>query len=44
MDEQMISLLRKWMYEMGSLAQHDYDALCEETEKLLRSMNVNLDD
>lgn len=40
----MIALLRKWMYEMGSLEQHDYDAMCIETEKLLKAMNVNLDD
>jgi hypothetical protein len=28
-------LLQEWMYEMGGLQQHDYDALCKKTEKAL---------
>jgi hypothetical protein len=31
----LVALLREWEYEMGSLEQHDYDALCEKTDRIL---------
>ena len=31
----LVNLLHEWMYEMGSLEQHDYDALCLKTERIL---------
>lgn len=34
-NEILKDLLSEWMYEMGSLMQHDYDWLCKKTRKIL---------
>ena len=35
-DNPLVSLLREWEYEMGSLEQHDYDAMCNKTDRILK--------
>lgn len=37
-EETLVSLLQEWVYELGSLAQHDYDAMCEKTEAAIKAI------
>jgi len=32
----LVNLLREWEYEMASLEQHDYDAMCKKTDRILK--------
>jgi hypothetical protein len=34
-DNPLVNLLREWEYEMASLEQHDYDAMCKKTDQVL---------